>query len=124
MTIFGRRVPMMASLLVWFVIWEVIGRLGLIMLTPPFTDVVAAGFAMLPTGKFHDAIGITLHAFAVGMAFSLVIGIGMGVLMGRIRWVGDVLGMWVNIFESSPMTAMRADDEAPMASATTSGAWS
>jgi NitT/TauT family transport system permease protein len=26
--------------------------------------------------------------------------------MGRIRAVGDVLGMWVNIFESSPLTAI------------------
>jgi NitT/TauT family transport system permease protein len=106
MTIMGRRVPMMASLLVWFVVWELIGRLELIMLIPPFTGVVAAGVAMLPTGKFEDAVAITLHAFAVGMAFSLVIGIGIGVLMGRIRAVGDVLGMWVNIFESSPLTAI------------------
>ena len=106
MTILGRRVPMMASLLVWFVLWEVIGRLDLIMLIPPFTGVVAAGVAMLPTGKFQAAIGITLHAFVVGMAFSLVIGITIGVLMGRIRAVGDVLGMWVNIFESAPLTAI------------------
>jgi NitT/TauT family transport system permease protein len=106
MTIMGRRVPMMVSLLVWFVLWELIGRLGLIMLIPPFTGVVAAGVAMLPTGKFQDAVAITLHAFGVGMAFSLVIGIGIGVLMGRIRAVGDVLGMWVNIFESSPLTAI------------------
>jgi NitT/TauT family transport system permease protein len=102
----GRRVPMMASLVAWFALWELVGRLDLIMLIPPFTDVVAAGVAMLPTGKFHQAVAITLHAFAVGMAFSLVIGIGTGVLMGRIRAVGDVLGMWVNIFESAPLTAI------------------
>src|SRR5690606_837637 len=106
MTIMGHRVPMMASLLVWFMLWELIGRLGLITLIPPFTGVVAAGVAMLPTGKFQAAVAITLHAFAIGMAFSLVVGIGIGVLMGRIRPVGDVLGMWVNIFESAPLTAI------------------
>jgi NitT/TauT family transport system permease protein len=106
MTIAGWRVPMLASLLVWFVVWELIGRAGLITLIPPFTGVVAAGVAMLPSAKFQAAIGITLHAFAVGMAFALVVGIGVGVLMGRIRAVGDVLGMWVNIFESSPLTAI------------------
>jgi NitT/TauT family transport system permease protein len=106
MTIAGRQVPMMASLLVWFLIWELVGRLDLILLIPPFTGVVAAGVAMLPTGKFQAAVGITLHAFAVGMAFSLVVGIAIGVLMGRIRAVGDVLGMWVNIFESAPLTAI------------------
>jgi NitT/TauT family transport system permease protein len=106
MTIMGRRVPMMASLLVWFALWELIGRLDLIVLIPPFSGVVAAGVAMLPTGKFQAAVGITLHAFAIGMACALVVGIGIGVLMGRIRPVGDVLGMWVNIFESSPLTAI------------------
>jgi NitT/TauT family transport system permease protein len=97
---------MLASLLVWFALWELVGRLDLIMLIPPFTGVVAAGVAMLPTAKFHEAVAITLHAFAMGMAFSLVIGIGIGVLMGRIRAVGDVFGMWVNIFESAPLTAI------------------
>lgn len=106
MTILGWRVPMMASLLVWAALWELIGRLDLIFLIPPLTAVIAAGIAVLPTASFQKAIGITLHAFAIGMAFSLVIGIGIGVLMGRIRAVGDVLGMWVNIFESSPLTAV------------------
>ncbi|TIQ19046.1 MAG: ABC transporter permease, partial [Mesorhizobium sp.] len=27
MTVFGYRVPMMASLLVWCVVWEIVGRL-------------------------------------------------------------------------------------------------
>jgi NitT/TauT family transport system permease protein len=106
MTILGRRVPMMASLLVWFALWELVGRLDLIFLIPPFTSVIAAGIEMLPTASFHKAVGITLHAFLIGMAFSLTVGIGVGVLMGRIRAVGDVLGMWVNIFESSPLTAI------------------
>lgn len=106
MTIAGRRVPMMASLLVWFALWEAVGRLELILLIPSFTGVVAAGAAMLPSATFHKAIGITLHAFGIGMACALAVGIVCGVLMGRIRAVGDVLGMWVNIFESSPLTAI------------------
>jgi NitT/TauT family transport system permease protein len=106
MTILGRRVPMMASLLVWFALWELIGRLDLIFLIPPFTAVIAAGLEMLPTTSFERAVAITLHAFLIGMACSLVVGIAIGVLMGRIRAVGDVLGMWVNIFESSPLTAV------------------
>ena len=106
MTIMGWRVPMMASLLVWFALWELIGRLDLVFLIPPFTSVVAAGAEMLPTASFRSAVWITLHAFLVGMSFSLTIGIVIGVLMGRIRAVGDVLGMWVNIFESSPLTAV------------------
>jgi NitT/TauT family transport system permease protein len=35
-----------------------------------------------------------------------LVGIGVGVAMGRIRAVDQVMGMWINIFESSPITAV------------------
>ena len=38
----GHRVPMAFSLLVWFAIWEIVGRLELVSLLPPFTEVLAA----------------------------------------------------------------------------------
>lgn len=106
MNVMGYRVPMMASLILWAVVWEILGRLDVALLIPPFTGVVAAGIAMLPTGSFHTAVLITLESFGIGMAFALAIGIGAGVIMGRVRSVGDTLGMWVNIFESSPLTAI------------------
>ena len=42
MTIFGYRVPMMASLLVWCVVWEIVGQTGIMFILPPFSDVLAA----------------------------------------------------------------------------------
>ena len=106
MTLAGRRVPMALSLLVWFAIWEVIGRLELVFLIPPFSDVVAALGPVVTSSRFADAVGITLQAFVIGMALALTVGIGVGVLMGRIRSVGELMGMWANIFESSPLTAI------------------
>lgn len=106
MTLAGRRVPMPFSLLVWFVIWELVGRTGLVFLIPPFTDVLAAIGSVVTSNRFGDAVAITLQAFVIGMALSLSIGIGVGILMGRIRAVGEVMGMWANIFESSPLTAI------------------
>ena len=106
MTIAGRRIPMPLSLLVWFAIWEVVGRLDLVFLIPPFTDVLAAIGPVVTSSRFADAAVVTLQAFGIGMALSLSIGIGLGFLMGRVRAIGDVMGMWVNIFESSPLTAI------------------
>jgi NitT/TauT family transport system permease protein len=106
MTLFGRRIPMVFSLLVWFAIWEIIGRLQLAFLIPPFTDVIGALPEVVTFSRFPEAATITLQAFGIGMALALVIGIGAGVLMGRIRPIGELMGMWVNIFESSPMTAI------------------
>jgi len=106
MIIAGRRVPMAFSLLVWFAIWEVVGRLGLVFLIPPFTDVLAAIGTVATSNRFGDAALITLQAFTIGMALALVSGIGVGFLMGRVRAIGELMGMWANIFESSPLTAI------------------
>jgi NitT/TauT family transport system permease protein len=105
-TIAGRRVPMALSLVVWFAIWEVVGRLGLVFLIPPFTDVLAAIGSVATSSRFGDAALITLQAFAIGMVLALVAGIGVGFLMGRVRAIGELMGMWANIFESSPLTAI------------------
>lgn len=94
------------SLLVWFAIWEVVGRLELVSLLPPFTEVLAAFPEVVTSDTFADAAWITLQAFVIGMALSFVVGIGVGILMGTSRAIGSLMGMWVNIFESSPLTAI------------------
>ena len=106
MSVRGHRIPMAFSLLVWFAVWEVVGRLELVSLLPPFSEVLGALPEVVGSETFADAAWITLQAFLIGMALSFTIGIGVGILMGTSRAVGSLMGMWVNIFESSPLTAI------------------
>jgi NitT/TauT family transport system permease protein len=106
MRVRGHRIPSAFSLLVWFAVWEVVGRLELVSLIPPFTEVLGAFPEVVGSETFADAAWITLQAFLIGMAVSLVVGIGVGILMGTNRAVASLMGMWVNIFESSPLTAV------------------
>ena len=106
MTFRGHRVPMIFSLLVWCVLWEVVGQLDLISLLPPLSDVVRAMPEVMGSGTFVEAVSITLQAFLIGMALAFVLGIGAGILMGTSKAFGSLMGMWVNIFESSPLTAV------------------
>ncbi|HWS79556.1 MAG TPA: ABC transporter permease subunit [Rubrobacter sp.] len=102
----GYKIPIAFSLLVWCLVWEVVGRLGLISLIPPFTEVLGAMPEVMGSASFVEAAAITFQAYGIGMALSLTIGIGLGILMGRVRAIGELMGMWVNIFESSPLTAV------------------
>ena len=106
MTFRGHKVPIAFSLLVWCLVWEAVGRLGLISLIPPFTEVLGTMPEVMGSPSFAEAAAITFQAYGIGMALSLTIGIGMGILMGRVRAIGELMGMWVNIFESSPLTAV------------------
>ena len=40
------------------------------------------------------------------MSLSLIVGITLGVLMARVKMVGKILGTWVNIFVSAPISAL------------------
>ncbi len=106
MVIFGKRIPMVFAILIWLLLWEVIGRLDLLFLIPPFLDVVKAFANLFVTRKFYEALAISVEAFATGVGLAVVIGIPLGVLMGRVKFVDRLLGMWVNVFVSAPLTAI------------------
>jgi len=106
MTIYGYRVPMLASLLVWLVLWEIVGRTGAVFLVPPVTGIVEAGIAMVQTGGWQKATVDTLRSYAVGMGLSIAFGVPLGALMGRSKPADRLLGMWVNLFVSAPLSAL------------------
>jgi NitT/TauT family transport system permease protein len=106
MTLFGYRLPMMSSLIVWCVIWEIVGRLELVLLFPPFSGVLAALVDLVQTQKFWDATWTTITTFCIGITLAIVCGVSLGVLMGRVKAAENLLGMWVNVFASAPLTAL------------------
>ena len=106
MIVFGKRIPILFSLVVWFVVWEIIGQARLSNIVPPFSSVIAAGITIVPTAKFNAAAWISLRSFGLGMALALVVGIAIGVLMARVTSVGRILGLWVNLFVSAPISAL------------------
>ena len=106
MTFFGKKVPLLFSLLIWFIAWELIGQAKLSTIVPPFSDVIAAGITILPTEKFSTAVSISLRSFAIGMGLAMLVGIPLGVVMARVESLGKILGMWVNIFVSAPISAL------------------
>jgi NitT/TauT family transport system permease protein len=106
MTLFGRKIPVIFSLAVWFIVWELIGRAQLSSIVPPFTSVIQAALTILPTDKFANAATISLRSFGIGMALAILVGVPLGVLMARVHGVGRLLGMWVNIFVSAPISAL------------------
>jgi NitT/TauT family transport system permease protein len=106
MVLVGRKIPIVFSLVIWFILWELIGQARFSSIVPPFSSVITAAVTIVPTEKFNKAVLISLRSFAAGMAFALIIGIPIGVLMARVAGVGKILGMWVNIFVSAPISAL------------------
>jgi NitT/TauT family transport system permease protein len=106
MTLYGYRIPMMAALLVWLALWEVVGRFGLLMLFPPFTEVLAALGEVVTAKSFAGAMAITVWSYLGGLALALAIGIPLGFLMGTVPAADRMLNLWVNVFLSAPLSAL------------------
>ncbi len=111
MTVFGIRIPAAFSLIIWCVLWEIIGRTKSVFIFPPLigedrTGVFFKLFKILGQSNFHDAALFSLQAFAMGMFFAIVVGVAMGFLMGRVETANKLLGMWVNIFASAPLSSL------------------
>ncbi len=106
MTIFGYRIPMMASLLIWAVVWEFIGRFELVLLFPPLTDVLVAGVEVVNHSQFYNAVWISVSCFLQGFGLAVAVGIPMGVLMGMVPAADRLLSMWVSTFIATPLTPL------------------
>lgn len=106
MTLFGYRIPMMAALLVWLVLWEIVGRFELLLLFPPFSEVVVAMGDVLTSASFAEAMRITVLSYIGGLGLAVLLGIPLGFAMGLVPAVDKLLNMWVNMFLSAPLSAL------------------
>ncbi len=100
------RVPMLASLLVWAVVWEICGRSGASLVIPPLSNIFARVVEIVPTPSFMNALWITGRSFLLGNGIAIVIGVPLGILMGRSLLADRMLLPWVNMFLSAPLSAL------------------
>jgi NitT/TauT family transport system permease protein len=106
MTIYGYRLPAMSSLILWGLLWEIVGRMDLTFFVPPLSEVFVTLFSVVGTAPFLKALSETAYAFSAGVMFAIVIGIPLGIMMGKNRLVDELFLPWVNMFLSAPLTAL------------------
>ena len=97
---------MMASLIFWAILWEIVGQLELSILLPPFSHIIIRMIEVVPTATFLNAFLVTAQSFLIGVVIAIVLGIPIGVLMGRSIVIDRMLLPWVNMFLSAPLTAL------------------
>jgi NitT/TauT family transport system permease protein len=95
-----------ASLALWCLVWEAVGRAGVVSILPPLSRVVTSGLSVIASDKFAAAARLSLRTFALGMAWAVAVGIPLGIVMARSEAVGRILRVWVNVFVSAPVSAL------------------
>jgi NitT/TauT family transport system permease protein len=95
-----------ASLGLWCLVWEVVGRAGVASIVPPLSRVAASGLTVVTSAKFAAAAWVSLQTFALGVACAIAVGVPIGILMARSEAAGRILRVWVNVFVSAPVSAL------------------
>ena len=106
MRIFGKNIPPVWSLLIWIGLWEVAGQLELAFILPPFSGVIVELVDLVQRHDFLAAAWMTLKAFIIGMTIAIIGGVTLGMVMGTNATANSILGMWVNIFASAPLSSL------------------
>lgn len=88
------------------VVWELLGRLDVSMFVPPVSQIAAAWWQLLGDGTLAKAASSSLVSLAKGFGPAAVLGVAVGLAMGRFRTVRYLLDGWVNALMSAPLSAL------------------
>ena len=95
-----------ASLLIFLTLWEIYGRrTDPILFTYP-TAVAEAFWKLLRSGELIRQVAVSLSALAAGFGASLVLGVVIGLVMGRSRLAEAILEPHVNALYAVPQVAL------------------
>jgi ABC-type nitrate/sulfonate/bicarbonate transport system permease component len=95
-----------ASVIVFLVLWEIYGRrTDPILFTYP-TAVAVAFWKLLISGELAHQLLVSLSALAAGFGASLVLGVILGLAMGRSRLAEATLAPHINALYATPQVAL------------------
>jgi NitT/TauT family transport system permease protein len=94
------------SIIVFVSVWEIYGRrTDPILFTYPTAVAVAFG-ALVASGELMNQLLVSLSALAAGFMLSLVLGVGLGLAMGRSRLAEAVFEPHINALYATPQVAL------------------
>ncbi|HEX2385058.1 MAG TPA: ABC transporter permease [Candidatus Binatia bacterium] len=94
------------SVVCFLIAWEIYGRrVDPLLLTYP-TAVLQAAFALIKSGELPRQMLVSLETMALGFGLSVVLGVGLGLVMGRSRVAGAALEPHMNALYATPQVAL------------------
>jgi ABC-type nitrate/sulfonate/bicarbonate transport system permease component len=96
----------MVSIACVLVVWEIFGR----DINPVFgsypSAIAAAFWDLLRTGQLQSALYESLRPFALGYCLAIVVGIPLGLIIGRFRVAEAALGIYITAGYAMPLVAL------------------
>lgn len=107
----ARRALRVGSLLACLLLWHLASsyrvNLGLVTFAnvPPPAEVASAAWALLQSPKLLNHLGSSLMRIAVGFGLAALLGVGLGLVIGRLRVLHDTLMPPLEVLRPIPAVA-------------------
>lgn len=105
---FGTRLYGLLLIAVLLLFWEISSRLGWIVSAywPPVSTIFAAAITQLAGGEMLTSLAATLRRAAIGYVTGAVVGVSLGILLGRSRLLRIALLPLIEIVRPIPTPAV------------------
>jgi ABC-type nitrate/sulfonate/bicarbonate transport system permease component len=101
-----KRVLPIVSVIVFLIIWEIVGsHQNPILFTTP-KNVVKAFWDLSSDGKLGPAFVTSMTDLGIGYGLAIVVGILIGIAMGRSPVVERIINPYVDFFQATPLIAL------------------
>ncbi|MDR6955041.1 NitT/TauT family transport system permease protein [Ancylobacter sp. 3268] len=90
----------------FFLIWEIAGRIPISFAFPTFLETLRAFLTMLFNGAFVAAYAETLQPLVIGISISAVLGVSLGIVMGLSRFAEWLVAPVFVVLQAAPMAAL------------------
>jgi ABC-type nitrate/sulfonate/bicarbonate transport system permease component len=94
------------SVVLFLAIWQIFGsQINPILLATP-SAVAVAGWNLITTGVLGGAFLHAMEVLLVGFGIAAIVGIAVGLLMGRSKIAWRILNPYVSFFQATPLVAL------------------
>jgi len=87
-------------------VWEVLGRARPNLLFPTFSETLLALVKLLTHLQLWQALMISNQALGLGYGLALLVGISMGLALGRLNQVDKALNIYLSVLLVTPVAAL------------------
>ena len=104
----GRLLRGLIGVLIFLLIGEVIGRIGLVdrSYLPPSSTVLRRAAGLITDGGFLQDVGSTLGVWAVGLLVAIVIAVPSGLVLGSLPFVNSAVRVLIEFLRPIPAVAL------------------
>ncbi len=88
------------------IVWEWFGQNFGGLLFAPFSETLVAFFELIRSPELYEALWISNQAMLIGFSMSVLVGVPLGLLLGRFQVFERFVDVYLNILIVTPMAAL------------------